>query len=275
MGGIGDTSTVVDTVNPSNDDNIFVAALFAKSVAAVVGPLPPTVDLKPVLDAIARLEVKADKLEVKADRIEAALGLIEGAVGRIESTVNSTNSIVGLNNLALGLLEAKADKLEGKADRIEAALGELERKADLLEMKIDDHASQTSNINETLKSLVRNIVAMKRVELQVVEVKEGERFLLATSEAGMPVKVTLTTVNVAGTNPVATISFNSVPFVATAIAPGVLDFTVSLPKPLHTSNMFQFQVEHDHGIDIILGPVKHHGRTVLHIESHNNLGTGQ
>ena len=33
----GDTSIRVDTVNPSNDDNIFFAALFVKSATAIIG----------------------------------------------------------------------------------------------------------------------------------------------------------------------------------------------------------------------------------------------
>ena len=143
----------------------------------------------------------------------------------------------------------------------------------------------TSRVNE-IRGLVGGIgetldttVEMKYVHLQVIEVKRPPslnarhrvrgRYLLIATEAGVPVDVTLTGLNVSIGAPNGPISFVDAlgDATATSVATGTLDIDLRVAG---NTKIFQFLVEHSHGPD-----PSHFGATMFHRAAAKNIGPGQ
>ena len=110
------------------------------------------------------------------------------------------------------------------------------------------------------------------------------RFLLGTTEAGVPVDVALNVVQVSDAdtenNP---IIFQDVTGDTGTTVPktGMLDLEIDLPND--DDKIFEFKVEHVHSIaqgstssgETYEGPYSHFGTIVVHHDEENNLGAGQ
>jgi len=114
----------------------------------------------------------------------------------------------------------------------------------LVNSKLDTMTNNISVIQETLDTTVE----LRRIHLQVVELNEKVRFLLATEEGGVPVDVTLIGVMASdGAVSRKPLTFVSVPAVGTRTgAIGLLDVALDLPGDLRNAKIFQFQVKDTH-----------------------------
>ncbi len=224
-----------------------------------------------VRDPLEAIEAKLDVLEAKID----ALKNIPGALGDINDIVTANNTAIRLLTIDVAALEAKADALELKADSIQ---GTVEHNEELLL----GHIEATGEINDNFADLVANVVEMKRVHLQVIEINGNDgdsddgdsdgdsdddkaiRFLLASTEAGVLVDATLVWVKASDDK---TIAFELVPAVAAPAGTGTgkMVVTVTLPKELKKAKLFEFVVEHG----------DHAGSSVVSTKENHNLGAGQ
>ncbi len=160
-----------------------------------------------------------------------------------------------------GDLIAHDTNLTNRANAIDAAIAIIEAKADAL-------ADQVAVVQYTLDTEIEKM----RVHLQVIEIKEKERFLVMSTEAGLPVDVELIGLQVAESSPNGPIAFLDVLSEATAtpVKTGILDVTIDLPGPAQNAKIFEFTVRHDHGAD-----PAHFGTIVVQRVDENNLGSGQ
>ena len=134
------------------------------------------------------------------------------------------------------------------------------------------HDINISNRLGTVQTTLDTVTEMKRVHLQVIEIKEKKRFLLAATEAGEPVDVALIAVQVAGgDDDDEHLIFEDITPSATsaAVKAGILDVKLKLPKAARDAEIFEFRVEHDHGT------FKHFGTILIHRIGDKNLGAGQ
>ena len=248
------------------------------------------------------INAKADSIEAKAVNIKAKTDSIEAKADSIEAKIDSLKAKADSLEAKADAIEAKGDALEGKADTIQDSVDEvaggidaveakadsIEAKADALEAKIDEHIARSNEISENFTSLVENVVAMERVHVQVIQLNGGGnddnssddkgksvRFLLYTAEGGTPVDVALVSVMVSDGK--APVSFQDVTGSATSSSGGTgkIVVNIELPKNQKKAKIFKFNVEHDHGIDPIIGPVVHVGSSTAHTSNSKNLGTGQ
>ena len=168
--------------------------------------------------------------------------------------------------------------------------GTYERAADIYAQNVDIDADLvTHNANlaahdakvdgrfDLVQATLDNIVEMKQVHLQVIQLEPGDdedddsdhhpeaRFLLVSTEAGVPVDTTLSSVQV-GRNRNSALAFVDVTRYASSAVPkpGMLDVRITLPRRLRSARIFEFRVEHADGEDPVLGPIVHFGTTVVH-----------
>lgn len=113
--------------------------------------------------------------------------------------------------------------------------------------KLDTMGDDINVVQETLETTIE----LRRIHLQVVELKEKVRFLLATEEGGVPVDVTLIGVTASqGVVDHKPLTFVAVPAVGTPTgATGLLDVALDLPSDLPNAKIFQFQVKDTHRND--------------------------
>lgn len=165
-------------------------------------------------------------------------------------------------------LVAHDANLTNRADVIDASIAALEAKSDALEVKSDALADQVTQVQYTLDTEIEKM----RVHLQVIEIKEKARYLLVSTEAGLPVDVTLIGLQVSDGSLNGPITFADVFANATVtpVKPGILDVAMDLTNAAPNAQVFEFMVEHSHGPD-----PSHFGTIVIHRTADNNLGAGQ
>jgi hypothetical protein len=132
----------------------------------------------------------------------------------------------------------------------------------LVSSKMDAMTNKISVVQETLDTTVE----LRRIHLQVVELKEKVRFLLGTEEGGVPVDVTLIGVTASqGVVNHKPLTFIAVPAVGTPTgATGLLDVALELPGDLHNAKIFQFQVKDTHRDDEGNVSHEHFGTVIYH-----------
>jgi hypothetical protein len=159
----------------------------------------------------------------------------------IDDTITATR----LDNVAQ-CLETVAAKIEGIAGGVDQA--NLKR-----DNVLDNHDK---------------LLELRRVHLQVIELKEKSEFLVSATEAGKPVNgVEFTAVKVADSS----LSFVDVTEHTTInmVEPGMYLVVIDLPKGVKDAELFAFEVMHkDANGD-------HYGFTQFHRGIQNNSGSGQ
>ncbi len=110
--------------------------------------------------------------------------------------------------------------------------------------RLDGVGDDIHVVQETLDTTIE----LRQIHTQVIPLSEKDRFLLATSEGGVPIDVTLIGVLASkGVGEQRPLQFDSVPAVATPTgAPGLLDVSLDLPSNLKSAKLFQFQVNDEH-----------------------------
>ena len=141
------------------------------------------------------------------------------------------------------------------------------------------HDAEVAGKFDLVQATLDNTVEMKRVHLQVIQLKPGDhedddsdddsddthrRFLLVSTEAGVPVDATLSSIQISSGN--GNLTFVDVTSDTTSAVPklGMLDVRITLPRGLRSARIFEFRVEHADGEDPVLGPIVHFGTTVVH-----------
>jgi len=134
--------------------------------------------------------------------------------------------------------------------------------------KIDLVTEKVVVIQETLDTKIE----LRRIRLQITELKEKRRFLLAAEEGGQPVDVTLIRVmaSAAGLNSGngqddTPITFTEVPAVATSTGTtGLFDVALDLPHDLRNAKIFRFEVKDEHSDAAGNFSHEHFGTIVFH-----------
>ena len=115
---------------------------------------------------------------------------------------------------------------------------------------------------------------MRRIELQVIEVKDHTRLLVLATESGLPVSATLqsaTAINAKNSDPVETFDI-AAETTATVVGPGLLDIAIDLglkpPKGLKNAKVFMFTV-----VDSHLSGAGHAGTIMVHKDDNRSMAT--
>ena len=169
------------------------------------------------------------------------------------------------------LLFQHDNNLEDQTTEIDNALA-------VLEIKVDTHdtdiKSDINNHNVNLETLFADSIGLRRIELQVIEVKDHKRFLVLATEGGLPVSATLqsaTAINAKSKKPVETFDITT-ETTATVVGPGLLDIEIDLPKGqpkgLKDAKIFMFTFVDSHP-----SGAGHAGIIMVHKDEKRNLVT--
>ncbi|MBI4338567.1 MAG: hypothetical protein HY680_01290 [Chloroflexi bacterium] len=133
-----------------------------------------------------------------------------------------------------------------------------------LEAKLDAMATSNSNTSNQFGALVASVVDRKKVDIQVLQVKEKSQYLLYCSEAGQPVTANLTSM-LASEAKENSLTFTDVTgsTTVTVVGPGLLSVKVNLPNPVKDAKLFVFNVIRDEGVVTGIGPVEHYGSAMF------------
>ncbi|MCA1032798.1 SBBP repeat-containing protein [Bacillus timonensis] len=115
-----------------------------------------------------------------------------------------------------------------------------------------------------IEDAVLNTVEMKKVHLQVIELKEKRKFLISATEAGKPVDVQFISIKAANEKDLNFVELlgNST---ITIVQQGLHLVEIDLPKGFKNPDIFVFQVEHSHGL------VTHFGTIMVSRKNNDNL----
>ena len=172
---------------------------------------------------------------------------------------------------AIAVLEGKADTAATGDTARDTAIAVLEGKADILEAKIDQMKVGLRARHDRTEQTLSTVIEMKRVHLQVIQLPKRRvpkdepqfrRFLITSSEAGLPVDVSLVVVQVSDENEIGWRTV--VPTQITRVKTGMWFVEVTADK------LYEFRVSHTHGTD-----PTHWGVSVVHERGDRNLGAGQ
>ena len=111
-----------------------------------------------------------------------------------------------------------------------------------------DHDTNLTTRANTIDFTLANVIEMKRVHLQVIEVTK-ERYLLGATEAGVPLSsLTLVSVHAGDMNPALPVSLTDVTAgsTITMLQPGIFEVNLVLSGSTSKAKLFQFQVQHNH-----------------------------
>ena len=202
-----------------------------------------------------------DNLTARADDIDAGIAAIEAKLdARLDEAISSRASTGDA-----AAIEAKLDARLDEAISSRASSGDLSDHDADIKQAILDHINQSQGISGDFAALVQNVIELKRVHLQVIEVKEKKRYLLVATEVGLPVDVSLLPVggvrvsDLKG-NPISLVDVTSNAVGTNVTGTGILDVHINLPNNLEEdAKLFEFQVVHDHG-----GGLLHFGTIAVH-----------
>jgi len=209
------------------------------------------------------LAIALAALEGKADTMAAKLEALNGVSISTRASQESVDALAA--DLAAHDSDIKA-AIDTRATAIDGALGALEAKLDArLDVAVSTRASQVSvdaleakldaSLDETVSSrasqasvdALGTVVAQQKVDLQVISVKNNERFLLLATQAGQAVAAELTGVQALSVKKNKPAQAHDVTGDATTVAgaEGILDVTVDLPKKVKNVRVLVFTVEYD------------------------------
>ncbi|MBM3926504.1 MAG: hypothetical protein FJ320_11100 [SAR202 cluster bacterium] len=225
------------------------------------------------LDAPVSTRAQQSTLVSRANSIDAALAALEGKLDSLNSQfdafdVDVRGALQAMSN-ADNAHDAQFDSFDVD---VRGALQNHGNALNALEAKLDNMASQNTSTGEVFQSLVTSVIDRVKIDLDIVEVKEKSRWLIACSEAGAPVSgVQFTSFLAINTNgngaPQVTNVTSSL--TVTEVAPGLYDVRVSLPNSANSASSFRISVSRTFNSD--LGSVTHHGTALFSRNASNNL----
>ena len=243
------------------------------AIVGFIGDLDAAVSLRATQTSVDALAATADAinagigiLEGKLDDGNTGLGAIVGLIGalsfpdasNLDAAVSSRassgdvaaieakldNNLTGLSAIVgfisdldddVVLVEAKLDNSLTGLGAIVAFIGDLDAAVSLraTQASVDDLRAQV----DALKS------SREELSLQVISIKDRQRFVLGTTISGLPVDVTLVSTIAAEIRGNKTAKAQAITATGDNVVPGIFDVEVELPKNLKGANVFQFTVE--------------------------------
>lgn len=143
---------------------------------------------------------------------------------------------------------------------------------------LEDHDTLLREHDQRMQDIVGNIhfildnkVELRRVHLQVIELREKQVFLVHATEAGIPIAdVSLISMRASERNPVSFMDVEVTSWEMLADDIGTYILEINLPKELKNANLFKFEVQHAPDPEIA-----HFGFVIFDRSTQNTITTGQ
>jgi hypothetical protein len=228
------------------------------------------------LAGIANAAARADQVVLQQAAYQD--GLIDGA--EIEAAYENTVTIIGQGNDLSADLTAHDANIDGDLVAHDANIdgdlaahdanidgdliahdanidGDLVAHDANIDGDLQQHDTDIKDLMGTVQETLDEKIELRRVHMQVLEIAQRERYLVSTTEAGLPVSVAFTAAeyfneSAPGFSPLASVSINE-------IEPGLYDVRLNLP-PRAAANIFRLRVTHHEKFD-------HFGEVLFHWES--------
>lgn len=114
-------------------------------------------------------------------------------------------------------------------------------------------------------------LAVGRVNLQVIELKQKREYLVYATEAGIAASVELLGIEVSkGKGDLSFVDVTAFTEFIVSDKPGVHHLKIDLPKDFKDINLIEIKVRHTHG-----GGLEHFGAALFNRHHNRNLGAGQ
>jgi len=158
--------------------------------------------------------------------------------------------IVGLTTKAFNLAAVLVDILYTKIDNCGTDKFRAEVAASLADIDADlaEHDTKISTKLDDAQWTLDNVVEHMDVDLQVIEIKAKQEFLVSASEAGIPLAgVEFTSVLASRKDPVSFVDITADTTI-TMVRQGVYLLQVELPKGIRDAGIFAFTVRHNNGV---------------------------
>jgi hypothetical protein len=131
-----------------------------------------------------------------------------------------------------------------------------------------EHDAKIAAMMTQAQFTLDNVVELRSVHLQVIELTEKREFLVGATEAGIPVSdIEFISVQVSKRNPVSFADVTAQTSV-TMVQPGTYLVAIDLPKQLTSADIFSFRVRHNNDV------VDHFGFVLFDRSGQNNLSSG-
>ena len=167
-------------------------------------------------------------------------------------------------------LNARADAIDLELSNLSSQLNThdvdikalINNRANAIDQALADHAAVTASNNANITAVAEVVLDHEKIELEVVRVKDGTRYLLQATEAGRSVDVTLESVRALTAKSNKAVDIDNVSFSVTVVDTGILDVTLTIPGGAKDSNLLEFVVEDEH-VNPVLGTVNHSGTALV------------
>ena len=310
------------TNEPSNSGFAGEEAVMYNAGGVLWNDLNLTTDLSGYVveyDGLQDQEGQHDTLmQARADTIDTKLDTIDTVVDGIQTDLDNGTDGLGALSSDLGTIDGVVDGIQTDLDNGTDGLGALSSDLATIDGLIGDpdldatdetlagdhrhldddvaaHVTQSNTIASTFGALVGKRLALKKVDLQVIELQgkgddegssddddKGRRFLLVSTKAGGPVdvNVALLVVQVSNAKSKDPIEWMDVSDKVTISypnpKPGMLEIVVNVPKSVKDAKLYEFRVVHVDGFDAVLDTtIAHIGMIVFDRRHQQNLGIGQ
>ena len=228
------------------------------------------------LAGIANAAARADQVVLQQAAYQD--GLIDGA--EIEAAYENTVTIIGQGNDLSADLTAHDANIDGDLAAHDANIdgdlaahdanidgdlaahdanidGDLMAHDINIDGDLQQHDTDIKDLMGTVQETLDEKLELRTVHMQVLVIAQRERYLVSTTEGGLPVSVAFTAAeyfneSAPGFSPLASVSINE-------IEPGLYDVRLNLP-PRAAANIFRLRVTHDEKFD-------HFGEVLFHWES--------
>lgn len=205
-----------------------------------------------------------------------AVYIARAAVIPLESTSDAIPEILTAARIAAEVIEAAAKGvalwLEGDYMVNDASLQTNHR--NLLEdhdTMLKEHDQRMQDIVNDVQFTLNNKVELRRVHLQVIELREKQAFLVYATEAGRPIAdVSLISFRASERDPVSFIDVEVTSWEMIAEDIGTYILEINLPKELKNANLFKLEVQHAPDPEIA-----HFGSVLFDRSNQNIVSTGQ
>jgi hypothetical protein len=134
-----------------------------------------------------------------------------------------------------------------------------------------NHRALLESHDAFVKFTLDNKVELRRVHLQVIELKEKQEFLVYATESGLPIAhVSLISARASERDPVSFMDVDVVSWEILAGDTGTYILEINLPKGLKNASLFKFEVQHAPDPE-----VAHFGSVIFDRSNQNTITTGQ
>ena len=114
-----------------------------------------------------------------------------------------------------------------------------------IDADLEAHDTKISTMLDDAQWTLDNVVEHRDVDLQVIEIKAKQKFLVSASEAGVPLEgVVFTSVLASKSDPV---SFVDITYTQSTKLPGVYLVEIDLPSSVRDASIFAFEASHTNG----------------------------